>query len=243
MKKIPTLFSRVYDNHILVGILPEVNEGLEWVLNGEGIATIKWDGSACCIKDGKLYIRYDAKKGKPIPENAIKCQDEPDPITGHMPCWMPADENNPAHKWFFMALRNAFKYRVLDLDEDGTYEAIGPHFNGNPYKLQSDILIIHGRNILPVIPRTFEGIKEILTFLPIEGLVFWKDGEPKCKIKRTDFGLDWPCKCSEYIPHLCDIYAPCQYRIENDIRRLFGRTNGLYVEVSDLKDRVDKLEE
>lgn len=25
----------------------------------------------------------------------------------------------------------------------------------------------------------------------IEGIVFWKDGEPKCKIKRSDFGFKW----------------------------------------------------
>ncbi len=27
----------------------------------------------------------------------------------------------------------------------------------------------------------------------IEGIVFWKDGEPRCKIKRSDFGLEWNC--------------------------------------------------
>ena len=26
----------------------------------------------------------------------------------------------------------------------------------------------------------------------VEGLVFWKDGEPQCKIKRSDFGFEWP---------------------------------------------------
>lgn len=25
-----------------------------------------------------------------------------------------------------------------------------------------------------------------------EGLVFWLNGEPVCKIKRTDFGFKWP---------------------------------------------------
>ena len=25
----------------------------------------------------------------------------------------------------------------------------------------------------------------------IEGIVFWKDGEPGCKIKRSDFGFEW----------------------------------------------------
>ena len=67
MKKIPTLFERVYENHKVVGILPKVTEGMEWVLAGEGIATVKWDGSCCAIIDGKLYKRYDAKKGKRPP--------------------------------------------------------------------------------------------------------------------------------------------------------------------------------
>jgi len=26
----------------------------------------------------------------------------------------------------------------------------------------------------------------------IEGIVFWKNGVPCCKIKRKDFGLKWP---------------------------------------------------
>lgn len=28
----------------------------------------------------------------------------------------------------------------------------------------------------------------------MEGIVFWKDGEPKCKIKRSDFGFPWNSK-------------------------------------------------
>ena len=35
-------------------------------------------------------------------------------------------------------------------------------------------------------------IKEYLRTHAIEGLVFWKDGEPQCKIKRSDFGFKWP---------------------------------------------------
>ena len=36
MKKIPTLFERVYINHNKVDILPNVTKGMEWVLNGDG---------------------------------------------------------------------------------------------------------------------------------------------------------------------------------------------------------------
>ena len=47
MQKIPTLFERVFQNHKLVGITERVTPGFSWVLDGEGEATIKYDG-ACC---------------------------------------------------------------------------------------------------------------------------------------------------------------------------------------------------
>ena len=31
-------------------------------------------------------------------------------------------------------------------------------------------------------------------FKEVFGIDFWLDGEPVCKIKRTDFGFDWPIK-------------------------------------------------
>jgi hypothetical protein len=76
---------------------------------------------------------------------------------------------------------------------DGTYEAIGKHFNGNMYNLEDDCLVRHGMNVL-FVPRTYEGIRDYLKDHFIEGIVFWKDGEPKCKIKRTDFGFEWQPK-------------------------------------------------
>ena len=79
MKKIPTLFERIFDNHHKVGINNKVHPGMEWVLSGEGIATEKIDGSCCAIIGGVFYKRYDAKRGKIPPANAIPCCD-PDPI-------------------------------------------------------------------------------------------------------------------------------------------------------------------
>lgn len=76
---------------------------------------------------------------------------------------------------------------------DGTYEAIGKHFCGNPYNMDCDKLVQHGKEIVEV-ERTFEGIKKYLSEHEIEGLVFWKDGSPQCKIKRSDFGFEWPVK-------------------------------------------------
>ena len=198
MKKIPTLFERRFENNKVVGITDKVTPGFEWVLQGEGDATIKHDGSCCAIINDEFYKRYDAKKGKPIPEGAIKCQDEPDPITGHMPCWVKCDRNNPADKWFWKALewtaRSHFS-EYVDIP-DGTYEAVGEHFNGNPYYLDFDMLMPHGKDIREV-ERSFEGIKKWLEEHGEEGLVFWKDGKPQCKIKRSDFGFEWPIKEDE----------------------------------------------
>ena len=191
MKKIPTLFERIYENHKVVGITPNVTEGCEFVLEGKGDATIKWDGSCCAIINNKFYKRYDAKKGKKPPLGAIPCQPEPDPITGHFPCWVQCNYNDPADKWFW----EAYTTTAMWTNEghslaDGTYEAIGKHFQGNPYRMEQDQLIKHGTEIVEV-PRTFEGIKQWLTDHYEEGLVFWYEGEPRCKIKRSDFGLEW----------------------------------------------------
>ena len=210
MKKIPTLFERVYENHKIVDILPNVTKGMEWVLEGKGIATLKVDGSCCAIINGEFYKRYDAKRGKPIPEGAIKCQEEPDTTTGHLPCWVKVDENKPEDKWFMEAYKNAIDAGKIETTnsglasgkisehrefvypkmQDGTYEAIGVHFQGNPYNLRSDTIVKHGTIIINV-ERTFDGIKKYLSDHYIEGIVFWLDGEPRCKIKRSDFGFEW----------------------------------------------------
>lgn len=186
MKKIPTLFERIYENHQVVKTTSNVTKGMDWVLDGEGVATVKIDGSCCAIIDGEFYKRYDAKRGKTAPEGAIPCC-EPDEITGHHPHWLKVDEHNPADKWFVNAYNNTPKEELID---GATYEAIGIHFNGNPYGLCDDILERHGVKRIEV-ERSYEGIKKYLDDNYIEGIVFWKDGEPRCKIKRSDFGLKW----------------------------------------------------
>ena len=184
MRKIPTLFEREFENHVVVKISPNVHPGLEWVLQGEGTATVKWDGSCCTIINGVFYKRYDAKRGKIVPDGAIQCEEAPDPVTGHLPCWVKCDRSEPGDKWFLAAYDNSEQL------SDGTYEAVGPHFQRNPYHLKQDKLIKHGQDVINV-ERTFEGIRNYLENNYMEGIVFWKDGEPRCKIKRKDFGFDW----------------------------------------------------
>lgn len=197
MKKIPTLFKREFEGHQLVAISPEVAPGLQWVLDGKGVATEKYDGVCCAIIDGIFYKRYDAKRDKHgysklPPEGAIPCCD-PDPVTGHWPHWVVVKDNDPSNKWFIAASHNLLdnQYKPIK-DFDGTYEAIGPHFQSNPYHLASDILVPHGKKVIDLRNRSFEGIRIYLEQNAIEGIVFWKDGEPRCKIKRRDFGFEWP---------------------------------------------------
>ena len=172
----------------------EVLPGLEWVIKGEGEATEKVDGAACAIIGGVLYKRYDAKHGKEPPVGAIPCQDAPDPYTGHWPHWVAVDTRKPSDRWFVSALMNTTWINQNEGGAEGTYEAVGLHFQSNPYGLDADFLERHGRIKVKDFPRTFEGMKEYFRTHCIEGVVFWKDGEPRCKIKRSDFGFKWPVK-------------------------------------------------
>jgi hypothetical protein len=194
MKKIPTLFIRTFDSHRVVDIKDEITPGCEDAFL-RGIATLKIDGACCAIIDGTLYKRYDAKRGKKPPVGAIPCCD-PDPVTGHWPHWLKVDGANPSDRWFCEAFNNTFNYalarKLLPL-KDGTYEAIVVHFQGNPYGLDGDVLCKHGSVEIEV-ERTFDGIKSFLETNELEGLVFWLNGEPVCKIKRKDFGFVWPVK-------------------------------------------------
>lgn len=190
MKKIPTLFVRTFEGHKITSITDEITPGCEEAFK-KGVATVKIDGACCAVIDGIFYKRYDAKKSKKPPEGAIPCCD-PDPVTGHWPHWVKVDENDPNDRWFVEAYYNSGG--GCSILKDSTYEAIGPHFNGNPYDLKYHWLKPHGE-VLVDVTRTFEGVKNWLSFYDFhEGLVFWLNGEPVCKIKRTDFGLKWPVK-------------------------------------------------
>ena len=48
------------------------------------------------------------------------------------------------------------------------------------------------KKIPTLFTRKFENHKVVgITPEVTEGIVFWKDGEPRCKIKRSDFGFTW----------------------------------------------------
>ncbi len=177
MKKIISLFRRYYDDDRLVR--DEIVSGAEWVVAGEGLATRKFDGTCCMIRDGKLFKRYDAKAGK-IPPAGFEPAQEPDPITGHHPGWVPVGDG-PDDRWHREAM--------IDLP-DGTYELCGPKIQGNPEGFIDHVLVRHdgGMTVLhPQPPRDFAGIKEYLMTRTIEGIVWHHPDGRMVKIKRKDF--------------------------------------------------------
>lgn len=194
MKKIPSLFKRDYEGTRRA--YDELVPGCEWVLAGEGVATLKLDGTACLVNGGGyLYKRYDAKKGKTPSEGWIPCEDAPDKHTQHWPGWLPVG-NGPDDRWH----REAYSYGPVGGGTwaKGTYELLGPKVQGNPYDTKRHVLIKHGEYYIPGVDRTFIDLKAFFEATEIEGIVFWRNPKDhdceKAKVKRKDFGFQWPPK-------------------------------------------------
>lgn len=190
MKKIPSLFVRDLETHL---VTEAITPGCEWVILGEGVATVKFDGTSCLVRDGKLYRRYDAKQGKTPPPDFEPAQDEPDPVTGHWPGWIPVGDG-PTDQYHREAWEYMNGYAPL---EDGTYELVGSKVQGGPYSFEGHALWRHGMNVINA-PRTFGELNRFLSGYLIEGVVWWRDiNDPDCdkaKVKRKDFGWAWPLK-------------------------------------------------
>lgn len=179
MKKICSLFARDPSNPRI--LTDAFHPDATWVVSGEGVATRKWDGTAVLVRDGKLFARYDVKRGKATPAGFEPAQD-PDSNTGHHPGWVPAER--PEDKWIRAAAEHA---RIEKYLEDGTYEACGPKINGNPERLDDHRLIRHGRFVLAKVPRDKAGLIEFFRAHNIEGVVWWRqEGDDTCdKVKIT----------------------------------------------------------
>lgn len=184
MKKISTLFKK--NPKDLSRVINEINPENQWVFDGDGIPTRKFDGTATAIIKSELYKRYDVKKGRKIPVGAIPCQ-EPDYITGHHPHWLKCDRNKPEDKYFFEG------FDALENKQDGTYELCGEKVQGNPEKFNGHRLVLHGCEVLELPSLDFEDLKEYLsnTSNDIEGIVFHhKYDDRMCKLRKSDFGIN-----------------------------------------------------
>ncbi|MYR29165.1 MULTISPECIES: DUF5565 family protein [unclassified Streptomyces] len=184
MKKIPTLFVR--DPEDRRSVLPTVTPGCEWVLDGEGTATRKWDGTCTMLSaSGDWWARREVKPGKTPPERFVAV--EHDETTGKTVGWEPIAGSSFA------------KYHAEAVARDGepmpgTYELLGPKINGNPERFAGHILIAHGwarfseRRELTATPRDYDGLRAWLLAHPTwEGIVWHHPDGRMAKLKRRDF--------------------------------------------------------
>jgi hypothetical protein len=180
VNKIPTIFVRDMSKQPAL-VIPEWVPGTEWVRDGEGVATRKYDGTSCLVRDGKLYKRRELRPGDNAPADFESLGT--DENTGKTVGWVPVGDG-PDDKWH----REAFE----SWHPDGTYELLGPKIQGNKDQRTKHVLQDHNMaRTYPLAPRTFDGIKAFLTENVIEGLVWHHDDGRMAKIKRRDFGLRW----------------------------------------------------
>ena len=198
MKKIPTIFPKDPTD------LGQVTDGV--LMPGIEHFKIKIDGTACMIKDGKPFCRFDAKlfkrkKGKVIhytmeevisklPHGAIACQ-KPDEKSGHFPHWIPVLDTDPGQKYILEGFLN-----LGDTLIDGTYECVGPKLQGNPHGEDKHLWIPHFNDKLKLFHlfrihtenKPFEFLKDFLKDFKYEGLVAYDSNNlPIGKIRRSDF--------------------------------------------------------
>lgn len=173
-----TLFEIVFEKGKAPYATNKVRPENKWAIT-EGIATRKFDGTSVAIIKGKLFKRFDMKKGRKLPEGAIECQSA-DKITGHHPHWVPCLENDK-HHW--EAFNKQEKW------EDGTYELCGPKVQKNPEGFENHVLVRHGTQELNIQNRTFESLMKFCEKEDIEGIVFHHPDGRMCKIRKKDFGI------------------------------------------------------
>jgi hypothetical protein len=177
MKKIPNLFARDENGDLT----EEINPECQWVADGSGYATRKYDGTSCKAIDGELWKRRMVKPGKPEPPSFVGCTF--DEITGKTYGWVPVE---PTDKWHQEALAD----RNTELLDGWTYELCGPKVQSNPEGFERHQLVPHGTYIFNEAPRTRPELVEWLKDRDIEGLVWWNEDGRKCKLRKGDLGLE-----------------------------------------------------
>jgi len=187
MKKIPTIFERDWDGD-RSRVVDKPHPDCAWVFAGEGVATRKYDGTSCLIRDGRLFKRREIKAGQAVPPDfeVATVDDE----TGKTVGWIPVGDG-PDDRWHREAFADADGYG------DGTYELLGPKVQGNVEGRTQHVLQPHAMaRTYPDAPRTFNALREWLAGQDIEGLVWHHPDGRMAKIKLRDFGLKRPANPS-----------------------------------------------
>ncbi len=191
MQKIPTLFVRNPNDR--AHVLRDVNPECEWVMDGFGLATRKYDGTCVMLdEDGTWWARREVKPRKELPPGyKVVAHDE---ITGKLFGWEPIAQSSFA-KYHAEAIADAEDAEYPEGCHPGpwpigTYELIGPKINGNPERCETHELVAHAQ--AERVPanldcRSYDEIREFLAQRSWEGLVYHGPNGLMAKIKMKDF--------------------------------------------------------
>ncbi|WP_328478220.1 hypothetical protein OHA21_26600 [Actinoplanes sp. NBC_00393] len=182
MNKIPTVFLRDPDNRKRT--LPEVNPVCQWVLDGKGTPTRKYDGTCVMLDDdGVWWARREVRPDRTRPPGYQPVMT--DEVTGKTVGWEPVAQSS-------YAACHAEAVADGTQRKPGTYELIGPKINGNPEGVRAHELVPHAEAEHFDVPRDFDGLREwLLTHPHYEGIV-WHHAQPDgtvrmAKLKVRDF--------------------------------------------------------
>lgn len=209
MKKIPTLFVRNYTTGF---VIPEITPGCEWVMESSWPAHRKYDGTCVGLfltvngevrfdsigsdeinnrsQIGERWMaRREIKQGHEFPDDFEAMQF--DSTTKKTFGWEPA-EQSPFYK-FLLEAEFGLENRYL-----GTYELCGPKINGNPEGYKRHTLVHHWSTeqlgnvqVLDIHEMTvedaYEALKATLSYMPVEGVVWYGFTNGYAKLKRKDF--------------------------------------------------------
>lgn len=178
MKKIPTLFMRNLDD--MRYVTRDVHPDCQWVIDGEGVATRKYDGT-CLMYDGRQWwARREVKPGKNVPPNYVPVQH--DANTDKTVGWEPIEQS--AFARYFIEARDALAFHTF---EPGTYELCGPKVNRNPEGYARHVLIRHAEAECLIGPRDYDRLAAWLADSDFEGIVWHHPDGRMAKLKRKDF--------------------------------------------------------
>lgn len=182
MKKIPTVFIRDSDN--MRHVTDQPNPDCSWVFAGEGVATLKYDGTCMMFDGNRWWARREVKPGKQSPPNFRPI--ETDEVTGKTVGWEPVEQS---------AFAKFHAEALVDTESEvskrgwpaGTYELVGPKVNGNPERVDTHLLWMHAASPVIDAPRDFDGLARFLAGFEGEGIVWHHPDGRMAKIKRRDF--------------------------------------------------------
>lgn len=184
MEKIPTLFVRNPDNMKLV--TREVNPDAAWVLAGEGVPTVKKDGTNVRVTVVSEKVTFVEKRRNPTREEKAN---------GAEPGYVEARRDDPADRHIFAAVDNT--HYIGWPDGAWPCEALGPKIQGG---VESPYPVLYPFALAPISlpswenPRTWGELLDYLGTHEFEGIVWHHPDGRMAKIKRRDFGLPWPAQ-------------------------------------------------